>query len=87
MGRRPLCLVCLLLMTAMCLADWLGFPLIRGNPLPDSVQKVILQHPEAVICGEVQRCQDTEFSRSVYLKQVCLLYSAKKIPIENVRVF
>lgn len=87
MGRRPLCLVCLLLMTAMCLADWLGFPLIRGNPLPDSVQKVILQHPEAVICGEVQRCQDTEFSQSVYLKQVCLLYSAKKIPIENVRVF
>lgn len=86
MGRRPLCLVCLLLMTAMCLADWLGFPLIRGNPLPDSVQEAILQHPEAVICGEVQRRQDTEFSQSVYLKQVCLLYS-KKIPIENVRVF
>lgn len=94
MVRRPLCLVCLLLMAAMYLAECLGFPLISGNPLPQSVQKFILQHPKAVICGEVQRCQDTEFSQSVYLKQVFLLsseetagVSSEKIPIENVRVF
>ena len=34
MARRPLCLACLLLMLAMAMADLLGMPLIRGNPLP-----------------------------------------------------
>ncbi|MDO4340912.1 MAG: ComEC/Rec2 family competence protein [Eubacteriales bacterium] len=87
MGRRPMCLVCLLLMAAMCFADWLGVPLIRGNPLPDSVQSMIAAHPEAVVCGEAVRCADTEFSLSVYLEDVCILAQSDKISIQNVRVF
>ena len=87
MKRRPVCLVCLALMFLMCAADLAGIPLIRGNPLPESVQAWIEEHPEAVICGEVQSCQDTEFSFSVYLKQVFLINRSEKFPIENVRVF
>lgn len=87
MRRRPVCLVCLALMLLMCLTDLAGFPLIRGNPLPESVQERIREHPEAVICGEVQSCQDTEFSFSVYLKHVFLTNQSEKFPIENVRMF
>ena len=87
MKRRPVCLVCLALMFLMCAADLAGIPLIRGNPLPESVQAWIEEHPEAVICGEVQFCQDTEFSFSVYLKQVFLINRSEKFPIENVRIF
>ena len=87
MTRRPVCLVCLFLMLCMCLADLAGVPLIRGNPLPETVQTYIKKHPDSVICGEVQRCQATEFSFSVYLKQVYLICRSEKIPIENVRVF
>lgn len=87
MTRRPVCLVCLFLMLCMCLADLAGVPLIRGTPLPETVQTYIKKHPDSVICGEVQRCQATEFSFSVYLKQVVLICRSEKIPIENVRVF
>lgn len=86
MRRRPMCLVCLLLMCCMCLADWLGIPLIRGNPLPEPVQEQLAQHPKVLICGEVQECRETEYSQSIYLKQVFVVQS-EKIPIKNVRVF
>ena len=87
MRRRPMCLVCLTLMLLMCLVDLAGFPLIRGNPLPESLQAWIREHPKAVVCGEVQSCQDTEFSFSVYLKQVYLINQSEKFPIENIRMF
>lgn len=87
MGRRPMCLVCLFLMAAICLLDWFGILRIVENPLPDSVQEWIREHPQSVISGEVQRCQDTEYSQSIYLKSVSLLYDSQKISIENVRVF
>lgn len=87
MTRRPICLVCLILMLGLCAADLAGFPLIRGNPLPEKVQKYIEEHPDAVIIGEVQQCQATEFSFSVYLKNVFLTVQSEKIPIKNIRVF
>lgn len=87
MKRRPMCLVCLLLMLGMYVAELAGFPLIRGNPLPDSVQTYLEEHPDTVICGEVQRCQAAEYTLSVYLNQVYLMFQSEQIPIENVRVF
>lgn len=87
MKRRPVCLVCLLLMLSMYVAELAGFPLIGGNPLPDSVQAYLAGHPDAVICGEVQRCQAAEYTLSVYLNQVYLTFQSEQIPIENVRVF
>ena len=87
MARRPLCLACLLLMLAMAMADLLGMPLIRGNPLPKSVSEYLKKHPGTTICGEVERCAESENSKSVYLKDVYFIYQSKKIPIKNVRVF
>ncbi len=87
MTRRPLCLVCLILMLCMWIADLAGIPLVSGVPLPDTVQAYIEKHPNAVICGEVQQYQTTEFSFSVCLKQVFLIVRSEKIPIENVKVF
>ena len=87
MKRRPVCLVCLLLMLCIWLMDLAGYARISGNPLPESVQLYIEKHPEAVICGEVQQYQATEYSLSAYLKHVCLIVGSEQIPIKNLRVF
>ena len=87
MHKRPVCCVCVLLMLFLCILDLAGVSIVRGNPLPQKVQQWIEVHPSAVICGEVQHCQDTEYSLSVYLKQVCLTVGSEKIPIRNIRVF
>ncbi len=87
MIRRPMCLLCFLMMLVLGIADLAGIPLIRGNPLPASVQFWIKAHPGSEICGEVERYENTEFSQSVYLKKTYLIYHSKKFPINNVRVF
>lgn len=98
MGKRPMCLVCILLAAVLCFADWLGISFVRGNPLPEALQAWIKSHPDAVIFGEVQQCAETENSQSIYLKNVSLLLtseraekseklSSQKVSIENVRVF
>lgn len=87
MRKRPVCFACVFLMLCLCILDLAGISVIRGNPLPREAQEYIEAHPSAVICGEVQRCQDTEYSLSVYLKQVYLTYQSEKIPIRNIRVF
>ena len=67
-----MCLACVFLMLALCLADLAGISFVRGNPLPESVQAWIAGHPDAVIFGEVQQCAETENSQSIYLKNVYL---------------
>lgn len=85
--RRPICVVCLLLIFLMSLADFAGIPLIRGNPLPEKTVAYIRDHPDGTIGGEVIQCTDNEFSQSVYLSDAYLIYKSKKISIENVKVF
>ena len=87
MKRRPVCLVCLILMLCMWVLDLAGILHIRENPLPESVQHYITEHSDAVIRGEVQHCQATETSFSVYLKHVFLILDSEQIPIKNVKVF
>ena len=97
MTKRPLCMVCLVLMLLMCVADRAGFPLIRGNPVPENVDSWIRKHPKVTICGEVTQTTENEFSQSVYLSNTYLIYQPKKnqskenqpkkISIENVKVF
>ena len=87
MRRRPVCILCLLLVVFLCVTDWLGFSLIQGNPLPQSVQTWIKKHPESTICGEVVRCQENEEFQSVYLKDTYLIYNSEKVSIDNVRVY
>ena len=64
MTKRPLCMVCLVLMLLMCVADRAGFPLIRGNPVPENVDSWIREHPKVTICGEVTQTTENEFSQS-----------------------
>ena len=87
MKRRPVCLVCLLLMLCLYVTDLVGISMINGNPLPVSVQKYISEHPKLTVSGEVQECQAEEYSLSVYLKQVCLTVGSEQIPIENIKVY
>ena len=87
MKKRPLCLLCFLMMLFLGMSDLTGIPLATGNPLPDNVQRWIQAHPASRICGEVERYENTEFSQSVYLKKTYLIYQSKKFPIYNVRVF
>lgn len=82
-----MCILCLLLVVFLCVTDWLGFSLIRGNPLPESVQTWIDKHPESTICGEVVRCQENEETQSVYLKNTYLIYNSEKVSIDNVKVY
>ena len=87
MKRRPVCLVCLLLMLCVWIMDLAGIAQISGNSLPVSVQSYIEKHPDAVVCGEIQQYQATEYSLSVYLKHVFLIVGSEQIPIKNLRVF
>lgn len=94
MVRRPLCILCLLVMTGLFLLDLLsGGELVRGNPLPDQVQKWMEEQSEVTVCGVVQKCVDTEFSQSVWLKDACLICSSgrsgqeERISIKNTVVY
>ena len=87
MIRRPMCLLCLLLMGAMCLADWMGFPVVRGNPLPSGLEAWVEKHPRVRICGEVQRSRAADDIPSVDLKQSYLIYNSEKISLKNLKVY
>lgn len=71
----------------MFLADGMGIPIVKGNPLPKPVCEWISSHQNAVICGTVQKCEDTEYSKSLILKNSYLMYQSKEIPVENVKVY
>ena len=85
MAKRPMCLLCFLMVLSLGALELMGIPLIRGNPLPLNVQEQIEAYPGSMICGEVEQYENTEFSQSVYLKKTYLIHQSKKFPIENVR--
>lgn len=87
MRKRPVCILCLLLVVFLCVTDWLGFSLVRGNPLPESVQTWIKEHPESIICGEVVRCQEKNEILSIDLKNTYLIYNSEKVSIDEVKVY
>lgn len=68
MVKRPMCLLCFLMVLSLGILELMGIPLIRGNPLPVNVQKQIEAHPGSMICGEVEQYENTEFSQSVCVK-------------------
>ena len=77
MAKRPMCLLCFLMVLSLGALELMGIPLIRGNPLPLNVQEQIEAHPGSIICGEVEQYENTEFSQSVYLKKTYLIHQSK----------
>ena len=55
MVKRPMCLLCFLMVLSLGTLELMGIPLIRGNPLPVNVQEQIEAHPGSMICGEVEQ--------------------------------
>ena len=41
MAKRPMCLLCVLMVLSLGALELMGIPLIRGNPLPLNVQEQI----------------------------------------------
>ena len=41
MAKRPMCLLCFLMVLSLGALELMGIPLIRGNPLPLNVQEQI----------------------------------------------
>lgn len=82
MAKRPMCLLCFLMVLSLGALELMGIPLIRGNPLPLNVQEQIEAHPGSMICGEVEQYENTEFSQSVYLKKHILSISQKNFQLK-----
>lgn len=51
------------------------------------VREWLTSHTNAVICGTVQSCDDTKYSKSLILKNSYLMYQSKKISIKNIKVY
>ena len=61
MTKRPLCMVCLVLMLLMCVADRAGFPLIRGNPVPENVDCGIVLGGDGTLIRAARELAEYEF--------------------------
>lgn len=87
MTRRPMCVLCLVLIVFLLITDRLGFSMIRGNTLPEDLKARIREQSAVQVCGEVESSTDTEYSQSVCLKNSFLISDSEKISIDNVKVY
>ena len=85
MFKRPLCVLCLLFMLACFIADRLGFPAVRGNPLPCSIREQIKSHPSVRISGEISSIRTKEDSADLVLSDARLLFGGKSYPLSSVK--
>ena len=84
--RRPLCLLCLLLMLFLWMADWLGLLALRENPLPEEVRMVIREHPDTGVAGTAENIRDYGTYQTILLSNSYLLYHSEKIPLQKIQV-
>lgn len=87
MTRRPMCVLCLVLIVFLLITDRLGFSMIRGNTLPENLKARIREQSAVQVCGEVESSTDTEFSQCVCLRNSYLILDSEKISIDNVNVY
>lgn len=87
MTRRPMCILCLVLIVFLLVTDRLGFSMIRGNTLPEDLKARIREQSGGMVCGEVESSTDTEYSQSVCLKNSYLICDSEKISIDHVKVY
>ncbi len=86
MRRRPLCILCLLLMAAIGTADLCGLSWFRERPLTAGQESQVLGQTviaEGILREKVEK--DTSFS--VYLDRTILTFQSTTIPIENTKIY
>lgn len=86
MRRRPMCILCLLLMFGIWTADCLGLPLFRERPLSESQERQWLEGT-VTVRGILQEKVEKETSFSIYLKNAVLTFPSKTIPIKNTKIY
>ena len=96
MKKRPLCIFCLAFLLLLLILDLSGIPLIRGNPLPEQIQRYIEGEEKIRVSGMVTEISTSENGISVILSDA-LLYPelslpassipSSSYPIYNLRVF
>ncbi|HIY18396.1 MAG TPA: DNA internalization-related competence protein ComEC/Rec2 [Candidatus Blautia avistercoris] len=87
MLKRPLCLLCLLVLAGVWLAQTMEFPGFQDVPISSSVQEYLTSHPQCQILGTTVQRHQGETSQSVTLEHVSLITQSEKIPIYNVKLY
>ena len=86
MKKRPLCLVCIGLMTVIFLMKAAGFP-VFGEPAGKTEIGAAIRAGEAVhVTGEIDRREKTANAVRYYLKHTFLFYQNQKIPLNKIYV-
>ena len=96
MKKRPLCTFCLAFLLLLVILDLSGIPLIRGNPLPEQVQKYLEKQEKILVSGIVTDISLSENGISLILSDALLhpdlsspssMLPSSSCPINNLRVF
>ena len=85
MSKRPLCILCLLVMLARFAIGQLGLPFFRDDPLPSSVQDRIRSLSSALVSGEVYSVRAKENSIDLILSDARLLLDEDSYPLCSVK--
>lgn len=85
MTKRPMCLICLVLIIGIYLWREMGNPV--DSPLPPKIAKEFSQGLQGTVWGTVKRQVQGETTNSVYLKNTYLIFHSKVYPLQNLRVF
>lgn len=86
MRRRPICVLCLILMASIWAADSMGLSLFRQRPLT-SQEEELAEGRQVTVQGSLEEKTETETSNSIYLKRTILIIQSRKIPIENLKIY
>ena len=85
MPKRPLCVVCLLLMALMFTAEQLGLPLSGGSPLPSFMSKFVETEASVTVSGEVSSVSQSGRGQNLILKNALLVLSGKTYPLSSIK--
>ncbi len=86
MRRRPVCILCMLLVVFLCVTDWLGFSLIRGIHCHSLCRHGSKASGIHHLRGGGQVPENEDF-QSVYLRNTYLIYNSEKVSIDNIKVY
>ena len=85
MPKRPLCVVCLLLMALMFLAEQLGLPLSGGSPLPSYVSKFVETETPVTVSGVLSSVSQSGSRQNLILNNALLVLSGKTYPLSSIK--